>query len=77
MHPDGEVDIRQNIGKTFDFVIMLLSLRGTYCAIVAAVLTNTLTDDMVKNTAEWIARLLKYKRRQTDGMRSFPLQSTS
>lgn len=38
-----------------------VDVRGVYCALVPAILTNTLTDDMISSTADWVASCQTYE----------------
>lgn len=50
--PDG--GFRSNVGGETD-------VRGTYCTLVAASLTNTLTEELTRGTVDYIARCQSYE----------------
>ena len=55
MHYDGEVDVRLEKKRERGH-ILFPSTRGAYCALVPAILTNTLTNEMTQGTALWVTR---------------------
>ena len=56
MHYDGEVDVRLEKKRERGHIILFPSTRGAYCALVPAILTNTLTNEMTQGTALWVTR---------------------
>ena len=56
MHYDGEVDVRLEKKRERGHITLFPSTRGAYCALVPAILTNTLTNEMTQGTALWVTR---------------------
>ncbi|KAG1671435.1 Protein farnesyltransferase subunit beta [Nymphon striatum] len=64
LHHGGEEDVSGK-SKTSYFTIIFnfhyFFLRGTYCALVVASLTNILTPELIDGTAEWIVSCQTYE----------------
>ena len=49
------------LSLSLSFSLSLTPIRGTYCAIVSAMLTNVLCPDLLSNTVEWIVSCQSYE----------------